>query len=78
VGIRFKDGKPLLSTHWSIVTEKLKNVRPGEVEEKVEISPEEAQQMVNALDPSWKTATLDDDHLKFAVCVPPLPRCDLY
>ncbi|ENH65393.1 hypothetical protein FOQG_01303 [Fusarium oxysporum f. sp. raphani 54005] len=67
VGIRFKDGKPLLSTHWSIVTEKLKNVRPGEVEEKVEISPEEAQQMVNALDPSWKTATLDDDHLKFAI-----------
>ncbi|KAF4447482.1 hypothetical protein F53441_8966 [Fusarium austroafricanum] len=66
VGIRFKDGKPLLSTHWSVVTEKLK-AQPAEIEEKVEISAEEAQQMVNALDPSWKTATLDDDHLKFAI-----------
>ncbi|KAI1025708.1 hypothetical protein LB503_006710 [Fusarium chuoi] len=74
VGIRFKDGKPLLSTHWSAVTEKLKHAGPGVVEEKVEISPEEAQQMVNALDPSWKTATLDDDYLKFAACVPPLPE----
>ncbi|KAG5664840.1 hypothetical protein KAF25_008574 [Fusarium avenaceum] len=65
VGIRFKDGKPLLSTHFRIVTEKLK-ARPAELEN-VEISPEEARQIVSAWDPSWKTATLDSDHLKFAV-----------
>jgi hypothetical protein len=73
VGIRFKDGKALLSSHFRIVTEKLK-ARPQELEEKVEISPDEAQQMINALDPSWKAATLDNDHLKFAVSKLRLPK----
>ncbi|RGP77468.1 ribosomal subunit 39s family [Fusarium longipes] len=66
VGIRFENGKALLSSHFRIVTEKLKE-RPQELEEKVEISPEEARQMINALNPSWKAATLDNDHLKFAI-----------
>ncbi|CEI60486.1 hypothetical protein FVEN_g6615 [Fusarium venenatum] len=63
-GILFENGKAQLSSHFRIVTEKLK---AREAEERVEISADEAQQMVNALDPSWKTVTLDNDHLKFAV-----------
>ncbi|KAM0357910.1 hypothetical protein ACHAPZ_002524 [Fusarium culmorum] len=65
-GILFKNGKAQLSSHFRIVTEKLK-ARPQELEERVEISADEAQQMVNALDPSWKTVTLDNDYLKFAI-----------
>jgi hypothetical protein len=63
-GILFEGGKAQLSSHFRIVTEKLK---AREVEERVEISADEAQQMVNALDPSWKTVILNNDHLKFAV-----------
>ena len=65
VSIRFENnGQPMLNTHFRVVTEELK-ARPDE--ERVEISPEEAKEMLNALDPSWKKATLGNDHLKFAV-----------
>ncbi|KAJ4009702.1 hypothetical protein NW752_009289 [Fusarium irregulare] len=65
VSIRFENnGQPMLNTHFRVVTEELK-ARPDE--ERVEISPEEAKEMLNALDPSWKKAFLGNDHLKFAI-----------
>ncbi|KAJ4139854.1 hypothetical protein NW768_001199 [Fusarium equiseti] len=63
--IRFENnGQPMLNTHFRVVTEELK-ARPEE--EKVEVSPEEAKEMLNAVDPSWKKASLGSDHLKFAI-----------
>ncbi|KAM5346409.1 hypothetical protein ACJ41O_009414 [Fusarium nematophilum] len=65
VDIQVQDGKAALKGDLSAVTGRL----TSEAEEPVQVakvSVDEAQEIVKAWDPSWKSVTLDD-HLKFAI-----------
>ncbi|KAF4968814.1 hypothetical protein FSARC_3842 [Fusarium sarcochroum] len=65
VDIRVKDGSVALTGSHSDVAEWLKS-SPQEPVEAAEISVEEAQQIVQTWDDSWKAISLDDN-LKFAI-----------